>query len=91
MAIRASIRFRISHLIRSGDTYQVNYTHRLSTALAAEPWDFFLHLVAAQEAPYGAFVDTGEWVIACASPELFFRLDGDRIACRPMKGTAARG
>ena len=36
MAIRASIRFRISHLIRSGDTYQVNYTYRLSTSLAAQ-------------------------------------------------------
>ena len=82
---------RIKALIRSGDTYQVNYTYRLSASLAAEPWDLFLQLVAAQEAPYGAFVDTGEWVIGCASPELFFRLDGDQIACRPMKGTAARG
>jgi para-aminobenzoate synthetase/4-amino-4-deoxychorismate lyase len=82
---------RIKDLIRNGDTYQVNYTCRLSTSLAAEPWNYFLQLVAAQEAPYGAFVDTGEWVIGCASPELFFRLDGDHIACRPMKGTAARG
>jgi para-aminobenzoate synthetase/4-amino-4-deoxychorismate lyase len=82
---------RIKAWIRSGDTYQVNYTYRLSTLLAAEPWDFFLHLVAAQQAPYGAFVDTGGWVIGCASPELFFRMDGDHIACRPMKGTAARG
>jgi para-aminobenzoate synthetase/4-amino-4-deoxychorismate lyase len=30
-------------------------------------------------------------VICSASPELFFRLDGTRIECRPMKGTAARG
>jgi len=82
---------RIKELIRSGDTYQVNYTYRLGALLAAEPWDFFLHLVAAQKPPYGAFVDTGEWVIGSASLELFFQLDGDRIVCRPMKGTAARG
>jgi para-aminobenzoate synthetase/4-amino-4-deoxychorismate lyase len=44
---------RIKTWIRNGDTYQVNYTYRLSTSLAAEPWDFFLQLVAAQEAPYG--------------------------------------
>jgi para-aminobenzoate synthetase/4-amino-4-deoxychorismate lyase len=86
-----SILKRIKALIRSGDTYQVNYTYRLSASWAAEPWDLFLQLVAAQEAPYGAFMDTGEWVIGCASPELFFRLDGDHITCRPMKGTAARG
>jgi para-aminobenzoate synthetase/4-amino-4-deoxychorismate lyase len=82
---------RIKDLIRRGDTYQVNYTYRLSTSLAVEPWNYFLQLVAAQEAPYGAYVDTGEWIIGCASPELFFRLDGDHIVCRPMKGTAARG
>ena len=81
----------IKELIRSGDSYQVNYSYRLRALLTAEPWDFFLHLVAAQEAPCGAFVDTGEWVIGSASPELFFRLDGDRIVSRPMKGTAGRG
>ncbi len=82
---------RIKALIRSGDTYQVNYTYRLRTPFTGNPWNFFLRLVAAQDPPYGAFVDTGEWVICSASPELFFRLDGTRIECRPMKGTAARG
>ena len=82
---------RIKALISSGDTYQVNYTYRLRTQLAGDPWNFFLRLVAAQDAPYGAFLDTGEWAICSASPELFFRLDGTRLQCRPMKGTAARG
>jgi para-aminobenzoate synthetase / 4-amino-4-deoxychorismate lyase len=148
---------RIKALIRSGDTYQVNYTYRLrakftgdpvnlggatvaarnslsprrrsgervrergtpTTSLLSsqtplpsplparpsrgegarwreqpmpgDPWNLFLGLVAAQDPPYGAFLDTGEWVICSASPELFFHLDGARIQCRPMKGTAARG
>ena len=82
---------RIKALIRSGDTYQVNYTHRLTTRLACDPWATFLQLVTAQDPPYGAFVDTGDWVVCSASPELFFQLDGARIECRPMKGTAARG
>ncbi|MCX6996242.1 MAG: chorismate-binding protein [Kiritimatiellaeota bacterium] len=30
-------------------------------------------------------------MLCSASPELFFRRDGDRITCRPMKGTAPRG
>ena len=82
---------RIKALIHSGDTYQVNYTYRLRTQFAGNPWSFFLQLVAAQDPPFGAFVDAGEWVICSASPELFFGLDGRRIECRPMKGTAARG
>ncbi len=88
---------RIKDLIRSGDTYQVNYTYRLKTQLtgdaaklASDPWSIFPRLVAAQEPPYGAFLDTGEWIVCSASPELFFRLEGQRIQCRPMKGTAAR-
>jgi para-aminobenzoate synthetase / 4-amino-4-deoxychorismate lyase len=82
---------RIKALIRRGDTYQVNYTYRLRTRLAGSPWNAFLRLAAAQDPPYGAFIDTGDWVVCSASPELFFRLDGTRIECRPMKGTAARG
>jgi para-aminobenzoate synthetase / 4-amino-4-deoxychorismate lyase len=82
---------RIKALIRSGDTYQVNYTYRLRARYAGAVWGLFVRLVAAQEAPYGAFVDTGDWVICSASPELFFCLDGTHIQCRPMKGTAARG
>lgn len=92
---------RIKDLIRRGETYQVNYTFRLTRAArageasagmgAAEPWALFLQLAAAQQAPYSAFIDAGEWVICSASPELFFRLEGERVECRPMKGTAARG
>ena len=92
---------RIKALIRTGDTYQVNYTFRLGADLAGQaqvagspfesPWQAFLQLAAAQESPYSAFIDTGYWVLCSASPELFFRLDGERIECRPMKGTAARG
>ena len=29
--------------------------------------------------------------VLSASPELFFRLDGERLTAKPMKGTAARG
>ena len=81
---------RIKSLIRRGETYQVNDTFRLRTN-RCEPWATFLHLAAAQQSPLSAFIDTGRWAIASASPELFFLLDGNRIECRPMKGTAARG
>ncbi|NLF39631.1 aminodeoxychorismate synthase component I [bacterium] len=82
---------RIKELIAAGDTYQVNYTHRLSAQWSGDPWQAFLRLVAAQDAPYGAFIDTGEFAVCSASPELFFSLDGARIVSKPMKGTCARG
>jgi para-aminobenzoate synthetase/4-amino-4-deoxychorismate lyase len=40
---------------------------------------------------FGAFIDTADWAVLCASHELFFTREGSRIVSRPMKGTAARG
>lgn len=77
--------------IRDGETYQANLTFRLTTGTDADPWALFLRLMAEQAAPYGAFIDAGDWAVCSASPELFFRLAGRRIHSRPMKGTAPRG
>ncbi|MCC6499380.1 MAG: aminodeoxychorismate synthase component I [Anaerolineales bacterium] len=81
-----SVRARIAE----GRTYQVNYTMRLQTEFNADAWNFFLHLAQGQN-NHAAYVDTGRFVIASASPELFFQLDGKIVACRPMKGTTRRG
>jgi para-aminobenzoate synthetase/4-amino-4-deoxychorismate lyase len=48
-------------------------------------------MIQAQPVDYPAYVDTGRHVLCSASPELFFRLDGNFITCRPMKGTVKRG
>lgn len=76
--------------IASGRTYQVNYTMRLQANFDSDPWNFFLHLAQTQN-NHAAYIDTGRYVIASASPELFFQLDGDTITGRPMKGTVKRG
>ena len=81
---------QIKEHIAEGRTYQVNYTMRLQTDFKVEPWNFFLHLAQTQN-NHAAYIDTGRYVICSASPELFFRLDGDVLACRPMKGTTYRG
>lgn len=82
---------RIRRYIHAGDTYQVNYTRRLRALFTEEPWSFFTRLIAAQKTRLGAFIDSGDWCLCSASPELFFRLDGDRLISRPMKGTSPRG
>ena len=82
---------RIKKHISAGDTYQVNFTYRLLSACEADPWNLFLEMAAADDPPYGAFIDTGKWAVCSASPELFFRLERNRLESRPMKGTASRG
>ncbi len=77
----------IRELIAAGDVYQINHTVRLHNTVA-DPWQHFCHIAA--EAPYAAFIETNEFAIASASPELFFRLQGDDLQSRPMKGTESR-
>jgi len=77
--------------IAEGATYQVNYTYRLNAGFSGDAWAFFHELVKGQRADYAAFVDTGDFAICSASPELFFSLKEDQVLARPMKGTARRG
>ena len=81
----------IKKQIAAGNTYQVNYTFPMTTSFSGEPWALFADLAMAQDGGYGAYVDTGQHVICSSSPELFFRLDGDVLTSKPMKGTAVRG
>jgi para-aminobenzoate synthetase / 4-amino-4-deoxychorismate lyase len=82
---------RIREYIRAGETYQVNFTLRLLAPVPDSAPGLFAAMVAAQGPHYSAYIDTGPYCICCASPELFFRLDGSELVCRPMKGTAPRG
>jgi para-aminobenzoate synthetase / 4-amino-4-deoxychorismate lyase len=81
---------KIKEYIALGRTYQVNYTLRLQTKLSADAWTFFLNLAKDQN-KYAAFLNMEEYAVCSASPELFFKLDGERIYSQPMKGTAKRG
>ena len=78
-------------MIAAGHTYQVNHTIRLRAVIAGEERGFYRDLCLAQRGGFAAFLDLGRHRVLSASPELFFRLEGDRVTTRPMKGTAPRG
>ncbi len=82
---------RIREYIAAGDTYQVNFSLRQHFRLNGSPFAWYRDLCRAQRAPFCAFIDTGRFQLLSASPELFFRLDGNHLTVRPMKGTARRG
>ncbi|MBT7700514.1 MAG: aminodeoxychorismate synthase component I [Verrucomicrobia bacterium] len=82
---------RVRAYIEAGDTYQVNFSFRLHADAPTDPWELFCRMAGGQSAGYAAYVDTGDWVVCSASPELFFRLNGNDLVSRPMKGTRPRG
>ncbi|MFD1914257.1 aminodeoxychorismate synthase component I [Halodurantibacterium flavum] len=82
---------RLAGYIAAGDCYQVNLTMPLrGRAMGAAP-DLYAALCARQAVGHGAYVDLGIGpVILSRSPELFFRIRGNRIETAPMKGTIPR-
>jgi para-aminobenzoate synthetase/4-amino-4-deoxychorismate lyase len=86
---------RIHDAIRAGETYQVNYTNRLRAAVADRDHNGLMSwydaLRRSQGSGFHALIDTADFAILSASPELFFELAGARLRTRPMKGTSRRG
>jgi para-aminobenzoate synthetase / 4-amino-4-deoxychorismate lyase len=87
---RSTIGF-IRSQIAAGSTYQANFTFRLWSSYAGDPWELFCYLFHNQPSTCCMYIDTGRWSICSASPELFFALDGSTLTVRPMKGTLQRG
>lgn len=82
-------------LIARGDIYQVNLAHALRFDFQGSPRALFCELMRIANPWMGAHIPLPDRrSIACASPELFFRLEPDatnparwRLTTRPMKGT----
>lgn len=82
---------QIKQHLRQGDCYQINYTYRLQGAFHTQALDYFLQIIPKQKTQLATFLESNDWAICSASPELFFHLDGCTLHSRPMKGTLARG
>lgn len=81
----------IKAYIAAGDTYQVNFTDKYTFDFSGSPVVFFASLREKQKVGYSAFINADGKHILSFSPELFFKISGDKISTRPMKGTARRG
>lgn len=81
----------IHQAIAAGETYQVNFTYPLEGIFSGDTWQWFRQLRQAQAAQHQAYIEEADQVIISASPERFFRHEGKKILCKPMKGTAQPG
>lgn len=78
--------------IAAGDIYQVNLSYPWQAAWPqdANALALYLKLRAVSPAPHAAFMRLAGTTVLSASPELFLRMQGSRIATRPIKGTRPR-
>ena len=77
--------------IAAGETYQANFTDRVSFKVEASPAEVYAQLLRVQPVAYAAMLNILGRHVLSLSPELFFRSEGERIVTRPMKGTMPRG
>src|SRR2546425_928636 len=83
---------RVIEYIFAGDVFQANLSQRLEAPLAGTPLELYGRLRRRNPAPFAAFLDCGDVVIASSSPERFLRVhDGRQVETRPIKGTRPRG
>ena len=81
---------RVLDYIEAGDIYQANLSHRFTASGRVDPLDLRLKLRGISPAPYASYLAWDDLAVVGASPELFYRTEGDRIVTRPIKGTRPR-
>lgn len=89
-AYRKAVQNMIDYIIE-GDIYIVNMTQQLHIPTKANPYEVFLRLRKENPSPFGAYFNTREFQIVCASPERFLRIRNGQVETRPIKGTRKRG
>jgi len=81
---------KIIAALEAGDTYQVNFTKRISLESNASALALYQYIKQQQKVQFSAYLPFFPKQVLSFSPELFFKKEGGTITVKPMKGTAAR-
>jgi anthranilate synthase component 1 len=81
----------VKEYIRAGDIIQVVPSQRFSRPFAKTPLDLYRALRTVNPSPYTFILDTGDFALVGASPEVHVRLTDGLVEIRPIAGTRQRG
>ena len=77
---------------KRGDLFEVVPGQTFFAGCPSPPSELFLRLRERNPSPYGFLLNLGEAeYLVGASPEMYVRVDGDRVETCPISGTIARG
>lgn len=82
---------RVQEYVRSGDVYQVNLSQRLEVPVRSGGFALYETLSKLNPVHFASYLDLDGFEIVSASPERLVRLEGGRLATRPIAGTRRRG
>jgi para-aminobenzoate synthetase component 1 len=82
---------KVRQHIRQGDTYELNLTQCFrAEGRLNDPFGFWLALTETSPVPFAGYGKWQDLHLACASPERFLQLQGDKLRTQPIKGTSPR-
>lgn len=84
---------KVIDYILAGDIFEANISQRFKATLpdVFSSFDLYSRLRRMNPAPFAAYLNFDDMVIASASPERFLKLTRDKVETRPIKGTRPRG
>ncbi len=82
---------RVQHYISQGDVFQVNLSVRQSQPISLPALDVYEKLRELNPSPYMGYIQTPEYQLVSASPELLIKKKGKEVSTRPIAGTRSRG
>ncbi|PQA86050.1 anthranilate synthase component I [Hyphococcus luteus] len=75
-----------------GDLFEAVLSQTFEEPLTSRPSAIFERLSTENPSPYGAFMNLGQGeALVGSSPEMYVRVEGDRVETCPISGTAPRG
>ncbi|MEX2381878.1 MAG: anthranilate synthase component I [Opitutales bacterium] len=77
--------------VRAGDIIQVVLSQRFEKPFDRSPLELYRALRTVNPSPYMFLLETAEFSVVGASPEVHVRLTGDLVEIRPIAGTRPRG
>jgi len=77
--------------IRDGDIIQVVLAQRFVREFSKTPLDLYRALRTVNPSPYMFLLDTGDFALVGASPEVHVRVTDGNVEIRPIAGTRRRG
>ncbi|MDC0602077.1 aminodeoxychorismate synthase component I [Aliiglaciecola sp.] len=81
---------KIDDYLKAGDCYQVNLAQRFEADYRGSPWQAYLALRDANQAPFSAYIHLENATIMSISPERFLSVNAQTVKTQPIKGTRPR-
>lgn len=76
---------------KKGDLFEVVPSHLLSEKINISPKEIFYNLREINPSPYGFFINLGDEFLVGSSPEMYVRVEKNRVETCPISGTIKRG